>query len=60
MTNAEKIKNMDSEELADILYGIGDCCRNWPCKTCYLGRCEDKYGCTPYGIGQWLESEAEE
>lgn len=60
MTNAEKIRGMSTGELAEILYDIGDCCRNYPCKTCYLGRCEEKYGCTPYGIGQWLESEAEE
>ena len=60
MTNAEKIRNMSTEELAVTLDEISDCCRNWSCKICYLGRCEEKYGCTSYGIKQWLESEAEE
>ena len=60
MTNAEKIRNMSTEELAAMLDGIGDCCRNWDCKICYLGKCEDEYGCTPCGIEDWLESEAEE
>lgn len=60
MTNAEKIKRMSTEELAAILDGIGACCMDFDCDACYLGKCEKNYGCTPYGIRQWLESEAEE
>lgn len=40
--------------------GIGACCMDFDCDACYLGKCEKNHGCTPYGIRQWLESEAEE
>ena len=60
MTNAEKIRNMDTKELAKLLEEISNCCHIYDCEICYLDECEKMYGRTASGIKRWLESEAEE
>lgn len=54
MTNYERIKNMNTEEMADFLAKIGECCNVYDCDFCPLGECEE---CTQTGIKKWLESE---
>lgn len=58
MTNAEKIKNMDSEELANFLFELLTTCEETSsceeCKYCKPGICM-----SVYRMQMWLESEAE-
>ena len=60
MTNAEKIKNMSTDELARVLERISSCGYTSNCKTCYLEKCWKECGCNVLTIKRWLESEAEE
>ena len=56
MTNYERIKNMNTEEMADFLAKIAECCNAYDCDICPLGECEEA-ACTMISVKKWLESE---
>lgn len=57
MKRIDKIRQMSSEELAKVLYEIGDCQYKDDCEGCFLAGA----GCFGVDmIAKWLEEEAQE
>lgn len=54
-TNADKIRSMSDEELAEFIIKVRDCCSTNYCEGCLFG----KNGCSKGEICDWLQSEAE-
>lgn len=54
-TNADRIRRMSDEELAEVISGLGDC------DTCYLyhRRCSMNISCKD-AVLEWLRKEAED
>ena len=58
MKRIDKIRQMSSEELAKVLYEIGNCHYRVDCEGCFLsgsGACYD-----PDKLAKWLEEEVQE
>lgn len=54
-TNADRIRSMLDEELAEFIIKVRDCCSTNYCEGCPFG----KNGCSKNKICEWLQSEAE-
>lgn len=55
ITNADRIRSMLDEELAEFIIKVRDCCSTNYCEGCPFG----KNGCSKNKICEWLQSEAE-
>ena len=54
-SNADRIRAMDDEELAEFIIKVRDCCSTSHCEGCPFG----KNGCSKEKICDWLQSEVE-